>query len=92
MAMSGFTECATQGLLVPGDRFAKMPVREETDWGIGPHPTQRMSLFIISIPLMILAAALAVIPLIVVSHREHLRHVAEARRLPASVGRRVRER
>ncbi|HWD54451.1 MAG TPA: hypothetical protein VG346_04975 [Acidimicrobiales bacterium] len=43
-----------------------------------------MPLFLISIPLMILAVALAVVPLIVVSHREHLRHAAEARQLAAS--------
>lgn len=90
MAMSGFTESATQGLLLPGDRFRTMWVRKETDRGIGPRPRQRMPLFIISIPLMILAVALAVIPLIVVSHREHLRHVAEARQVAASVGRKVR--
>lgn len=84
MAMSGFTEGATQALLSPGDRVRTMRVRKETDRGIGPHPTQRMPLFLISIPLMILAVALAVVPLIVVSHREHLRHAAEARQLAAS--------
>ncbi len=36
-----------------------------------------MTLFIISIPLMILTVAAAVIPLIVMSHRDHLRHSAE---------------
>ena len=36
-----------------------------------------MSLFILTIPLMVLAVAAAVIPLIVVSHREHQRHKAE---------------
>jgi hypothetical protein len=85
MAMSGFTESATPTLLLTGDRVFKMLVRKETDRGMGPRPTQRMPLFIISIPLMIFAVALAVIPLIVVSHREHLRHAAEARQLAASV-------
>jgi flagellar basal body-associated protein FliL len=37
-----------------------------------------MSLLIISIPLMILAVALAVIPLVVVSKREHRAHQAQA--------------
>jgi flagellar basal body-associated protein FliL len=37
-----------------------------------------MSLLIISIPLMILAVGLAVIPLVVVSKREHRAHQAQA--------------
>lgn len=36
-----------------------------------------MSLLILTIPLMVLAVAAAVIPLIVISHREHQRHKAE---------------
>jgi hypothetical protein len=36
-----------------------------------------MTLLIISIPFMVLATAVAVIPLIVLSHREHQRHAAE---------------
>jgi hypothetical protein len=44
-----------------------------------------MPLFIISIPLMVLLTAVAVIPLIVLSHREHHRHAEEAARMaPAS--------
>jgi hypothetical protein len=89
MAMSGFTDSATQGLLSPGGRVRKMRVRKEMDRGTGPRPTQRMPLFIITIPLMILAVAFAVIPLLVVSRREHLRHAAEARQLAASVGSRA---
>jgi hypothetical protein len=37
-----------------------------------------MPLLIISIPLMLVAVALAVIPLLVMSHREHRLHAAEA--------------
>jgi hypothetical protein len=37
-----------------------------------------VALLIISIPLMLLAVGLAVIPLIVVSHRDHQRHRADA--------------
>lgn len=36
-----------------------------------------MPLFIISIPLMVLAVAVAAIPLIVMSHHEQHRHAAE---------------
>ncbi|HSZ37214.1 MAG TPA: hypothetical protein VK773_08995 [Acidimicrobiales bacterium] len=36
-----------------------------------------MTLFILSVPLMALAVAAAVIPLLVVSHREHRKHRAE---------------
>jgi hypothetical protein len=36
-----------------------------------------MSLLILTVPLMVLAVAAAVIPLIVISHREHQRHKAE---------------
>jgi hypothetical protein len=36
-----------------------------------------MTLFIISIPFMVLAVAAAAIPLIVLSYREHHRHAAE---------------
>jgi hypothetical protein len=36
-----------------------------------------MTLLIISIPFMVLATAVAVIPLIVLSHREHQRQAAE---------------
>jgi hypothetical protein len=35
-----------------------------------------MALFILSVPLMALAVAAAVIPLLVISHREHQRHQA----------------
>ena len=38
-----------------------------------------MTLFMISIPLMALAAALAVLPLIVMSHGDHRRRMAEAK-------------
>src|ERR1700722_20114675 len=42
----------------------------------GAHPDRHseMPLFIISIPLMVLGACVAVIPLIVISHREHQRN------------------
>ena len=46
-----------------------------------------MTLFMISIPLMVLAVALAVVPLIVVSHADHRRRQAEAthRRNPVPI-------
>jgi len=37
-----------------------------------------MALFIISIPLMVVAVALAIVPLIVASHSEHRRPAAES--------------
>jgi hypothetical protein len=37
-----------------------------------------MTLFMISVPLMALAVALAVLPLIYMSHADHRRRVAEA--------------
>jgi hypothetical protein len=39
--------------------------------GKSPQPNQHMALVIISIPLMVLAAAAAAIPLLVTSHRDH---------------------
>ena len=46
-----------------------------------------MTLFMISLPLMVLAVALAVVPLIVVSHADHRRRQAEAthRRNPVPI-------
>jgi flagellar basal body-associated protein FliL len=63
-----------------------MCVRKEKDRGTDSASETKMSLFIISIPLMVLLTAVAVIPLIVSSHREHHRHAAEeaARMAPAS--------
>ena len=43
-----------------------------------------MTLFMISIPLMALAAALAVLPLILMSHGDHRRRMAEATVRPRS--------
>ena len=40
-------------------------------------PTKSMALFIISFPLMVLAVALAVLPLLLVSHGDHRRRTAE---------------
>ena len=37
-----------------------------------------MTLFMISVPLMVLAVALAVLPLILMSHGDHRRRMAEA--------------
>ena len=50
-------------------------------------PKIQMTLFMISIPLMVLAVALAVVPLIVVSHADHRRRQAEAthRRNPVPI-------
>jgi hypothetical protein len=40
-------------------------------------PMKAMALFILSIPLMVLAVALGVLPLIGMSHADHRRHKAE---------------
>ena len=40
-------------------------------------PTKSMALFMISIPLMVLAVALAVLPLVLMSHADHRRRTAE---------------
>jgi hypothetical protein len=45
--------------------------------GTTPASITKMTLLIISIPFMALAVAIAVIPLIVLSYREHHRQVAE---------------
>src|SRR6202035_1509072 len=48
--------------------------------GTNPHPFLRtsMTLFMISVPLMALAVALAVLPLIFMSHADHRRRMVEA--------------
>jgi flagellar basal body-associated protein FliL len=64
-----------------------MYVRKEKDRGTDSASETKMPLLIISIPLMVLFTAVAVIPLIVLSHREHQRHAVEraaARITPAS--------
>ena len=43
-----------------------------------------MTLFMLSIPLMVLAVAIAVIPLIVCSHAEHRERIRSERHLAAS--------
>jgi hypothetical protein len=40
-------------------------------------PKKAMALFMISIPLMVLAVALAVLPLVLMSHADHRRRTAE---------------
>ena len=40
-------------------------------------PTKSMALLMISIPLMVLAVALAVLPLVLMSHADHRRRTAE---------------
>ena len=40
-------------------------------------PAKSMALLMISIPLMVLAVALAVLPLVVMSHADHRRRLAE---------------
>ena len=52
-------------------------------------PTKSMTLFMISIPLMVLAVALAVLPLILLSHADHrLRTVemkSQSRAIPSEL-------
>ena len=40
-------------------------------------PAKSMALLMVSIPLMVLAVALAVLPLVVMSHADHRRRTAE---------------
>jgi len=40
-------------------------------------PTKSMALLMISIPLMVLAVALAVLPIVLMSHADHRRRTAE---------------
>ena len=54
-----------------------MCMRKEMDRGMHSASNREMTLFIISIPFMVLAVSAAVIPLIVLSYREHQRHTAE---------------
>jgi len=49
--------------------------KEEEPTPYGSH--ESMALFMISIPLMVLAVALAALPLILVSHADHRRRTAE---------------
>ncbi len=53
-----------------------MGYQEEEPTSDGSHE-KSMALFIISIPLMVLAVALAVLPLLLVSHADNRRRTAE---------------
>jgi hypothetical protein len=58
---------------------APPPATVTTGGGTTPTvPAQSMTLFMISVPLMALAVALAGLPLICMSHADHRRRMAEA--------------